>query len=230
MHYEINRRDLLRMTTGVATAPGVANAVNTEELDGDPVRLIEMGIEYELEGEGPFWGTHVGGDPKYFLDEDRVVIPPSLPDEVERRFVKEDGLVGAQDVHTLPVRLSGAGPARKLTTRLVNSRRPVERVQLNHRHSPPEVEIRDRPGNVTAIVEGERHLVRPGDELSVQLPTETVEALVRIETDETLDVSGVPDHRVSNAVEFDHRTVGATPTVTVKDQGKLEVFKINEIV
>lgn len=32
------------------------------------------------------------------------------------------------------------------------------------------------------------------------------------------------------AVAFDHRTVGAPPTVTVKDRGKLEVFKFNEVV
>lgn len=226
--HQINRRKLLK---AAGTAGGLALAGNVQAVTTDhgPVRLVEVGIEYDLPERDDYRRTNIDGNPGYFVDssQERIVLTTPLPDNVERVFQANEHVVGSVGIDSAPTSVTGSDPVHEVITEVRQGRRPTESVHLVEPHRPPRVEIQhDQNGELTLLAEGNRETLEPGVEKTYRLDTQPVVAKTARHTDETADVEGIPEYRLGPKTEYGEVEVEAVPIVSVKDHGELPVVKV----
>jgi len=228
---KINRRKLLK-TTGAVSGFVFAGSVRATKTDYGAVRLVEVGVEYDLPERDDYQRTNVDGDPRYFVDpsQDRIVLTPSLPDHVERVFEVNDHVIGGIGVNSAPVSVTRSGPVRSITTDIGGGRRPTERIQLVDPHQPPSIRIQQGAGGkLTLDVENSRRTLKIGIDERFQLDTRSVTALTAKLTDRTADFDDIPEHRLGRITEYGEVDVQAVPTVSIKDYGEMSVVRIQSL-
>jgi hypothetical protein len=227
MSDNFNRRGVLK-AAGVTGSLVLTGNVQATDTGYGPVRLVEVGIEYDVENRGTYHTSNIDGNPGYFVDSQReaVVLYTPVLEDVARAFEAEDTVIGALDVVSTPARVTRSGPVREITT-IVQQRRPVKRLHLAEPHQPPEVDVRETGDDLVLVAEGGRVAIPYGTETPVELASRTVAARTFTVTDETVEIEAVPEHRWGPRTEYGSVEVEAVPTVTVKDHGELAVEKID---
>lgn len=226
----VNRRDVLKAAgaTGSLVLAGTVQATNTGY---GPVRLVEVGLEYDLPDGHSYHGTNIDGHPGYVVDERerRVVLPPNRPDTTDATFAGADAVVGTDAVRSAPVRVTSPDPTPTLTTGVVDHRRPIKNVHLVEPVVEPTVAVRDASDGLALLANGDRVRLEPGTERSLDLDPVTVVAETFHVTDEIVELPGVPDHRQGPRTDYDRVTVEAKPTVHVRDLGDLPVVEVERV-
>lgn len=99
----IQRRDVLR-TVGAASTFGVVGTVQAAQSDEGSVRLVEMGLKYNLPEGYNYQRVHVEGKSTYHVSGDSVVVDSLAPDEVRDTFVDNDVVVNGMTRRVSPPR------------------------------------------------------------------------------------------------------------------------------
>lgn len=218
----IQRRDVLK-TVGAASAFGVVGTVQGAQSDEGSIRLVEMGVEYDLPGSYNYQRVHVEGKSPYRLDGDSVIVDSIVPDEVRDAFVNNDVVVNGLDQTAIPSETVSTETVKAVPTELAAREDPRELTHLTESHQLPDVRVEVNGNDPIVVAEGVRQTLALGAEREFQLPARTVSAETYRVTDEIAEIEGVPEHMWGPKTEYDSVDVKAVPTVTVRDRGELDL-------
>lgn len=218
----IKRRDVLK-TVGAASALGVFGTVQGAKSDEGSVRLVELGIEYDLPGGHNYQRVHIEGKSPYRVDSDSVVLSSVAPSEVRGTFANNDVVVNGVDATTIPSESTETRTVKAIPTVLAAREDPRELTHLTESHQLPDVRIEVTDDDPTVVAEGVRQTLSPGAERVLKLPSRTVSAETIHVTDETAEIEGVPEHMWGPKTEYGSAEVEAIPTVVVRDRGDLDL-------
>lgn len=218
----IQRRDVLK-TVGAASALGVVGTVQAAKSDEGSVRLVELGIEYDLPGGHNYQRVHIEGKSPYHVDSDSVVLSSVAPDEVRDTFANNDVVVNGVDATTIPSETTETRTVKAIPTGLAAREDPRELTHLTESHRLPDVGVEVTGGEPTVVAEGVRQTLSPGAERTLELPSRTVSAETIRVTDEIAEIEGVPEHMWGPKTEYGAVEVEAVPTVVVRDRGELDL-------
>lgn len=218
----IQRRDVLK-TVGAASAFGVFGTVRGAKSDEGSVRLVELGIEYDLPRGHNYQRVHIEGKSLYSVDGDSVVLSLVAPDEVRDTFANNDVVVNGVDATTIPSETTETETVKAIPTALAAREDPRELTHLTEPHRLPDVGVEVTGDDPTVVVEGVRQTLSPGAERALELPARTVSAETIRVTDEIAEIDGVPEHMWGPKTKYDSVDVEAVPTVVVRDRGELDL-------
>lgn len=228
MSEHINRRDVLK-AAGTASSIAFVNTISATPTDFGPVRLVEVGIEYDLADENPpdpYRRNHVDGCPVYFLDGGRMVLSGGISEDATSLIADNDVIVGTKTVNSPPTAVSDGGKTSSIPITTINRRRPVETLLLEESFRQPTVMVEAVDSQSTVVAGDDRLSLDPGTERTVRLSPRTVAARTFNVTDEKADIEGVPDHRLGLKTEYDQHEVEVQPVVTAADHGELSVVRV----
>lgn len=218
----IQRRDILK-TVGAASAFGVVGTVRGAQADKGSVRLVELGITYDLPQGYKYQRVHVEGKSLYQVDGDTVTLDSLASEEVRSAFVGNDVVVNGVGRTTLPSDTGTIGTVEAVPTALAARNDPHELTHLTESHKLPDVRVEATGDGPTVVAEGVRQTLSPGAEREFLLPTQTVSAETIQVTDEIAEIEGVPEHKWGPKTEYGSVEVEAVPTVKVQDHGELDL-------
>lgn len=229
MTENVKRRDVLR-SAGIAgvgtTAIGSFDLADATPTGFDPVRLVDVGIEYDLP-EGPqYFGTNVSGDSLYTVDDDEVVIHRHVPEGVVSTFEDNGLLFGGVELYTPSTTIAGRQPVEKVPVETTQTRIPRKSISLSEQHNPPKVTVRGPPRNPSLVINGDSTKLSAGEKKSITLDPVELVATTREITDEIVPVEGVPEEEWGPRTEFGEVSVRATPRIKIKDHGELPISQI----
>lgn len=226
--FKINRRNVLK-TVGVTSGLAIAGNVQATKTNLGPIRLVEVGVKYDLQDRNDYRRTNVDGDPQYFVDsQKRIVLRTPLPDSTKDIFKNNRHVVGSFEINSMPADIGGSDPMEAVTTTIAQQRLPTERVRLAEPHQLPQVEVHEENG-VPVLIAGDHHeTLEPGTSESYRLKSQRITAVTARLTDETASIEGIPEYRLGPKTEYDKIELNADPIVTVKDHGDLPVVEIQE--
>jgi len=221
----LNRRDVLAALGGgsIITLTNGAEAVET----GVQTRLVEASIEFDIP-DGNYLATNIDGNPVYVVDEERdtIALFPTRS-EGRDRIISKEAVVAGKSIGQSPTTIGPRGE-KSINTDTLGYRRPTRSVQTDSQISiaDPKINVRNESAIVTAG--DEQFDLRPGDSIEQVLEEQEITVFERSKSEETVSVAGVPDHRESHAIELTPKDVSATPTLQVKNWGKLSVVEITD--
>jgi hypothetical protein len=218
----IQRRDVLK-TVGAASALGVVGTAQGTKSDEGSVRLVELGIEYDLPGGHNYQRVHVEGNPLYRVDGDRVVLDSLASGEVRDTFANNDVVVNGVDATSIPSETTETQTVEAIPTALAAREDPRELTHLTESHRLPDVGVEVSGDDPIVVAEGVRQTLSPGSERVLELPPRTVSAETIHVTDETAEIEGVPEHMWGPKTEYGVVEVEAVSTVVVRDRGELDL-------
>lgn len=219
----LNRRDVLAALGGgsIITLTNGAEAVET----GVQTRLVEASIEFDLP-DGNYLATKIGGNPVYVVDEERdaIALFPTRSEE-RGRIISKEAVVAGKSIRQPPSAIGPRGE-KSIITDTLGYRRPTRSVQIDSPISMAEPKINVLNESAIVTVGDEQFNLEPGDSIEQVLEEQKITVFERSKSEETVSVAGVPDHRETNAIELTPKDVSATPTLQVKNWGKLSVVEI----
>lgn len=230
----LNRREFLKqtsITTGI-TALGV-QPVHAETTDPEAkVRFVEVGIEHALQSSDVS-----GSPPKYPIDEpvrhavdtsnNAVYLKKSMPDEVVSlvKRGKQVVKVSGSGYHSFTTAVLGDTPTRAISTRLGEHYRQLQAMILDEEYRLPAIDVQKGPDDdVVLTVNRSKTVIPTGSERDVVLEPKDVTATFSVVTDERVSRQGVPSRKEPLRQERTTETVTVTPTVKVRNYGKMDVM------
>lgn len=237
MNNQINRRDLMKAAGAASSISLVGNVqarkpkkgpVQLVEVGENPVRFVEVGIEYELQDDHNYQRTNVDGHMGYTYDsnEERVILRHYSPGRAKKVFKNNRRVIGTLGVQPAPGRITSRDPVKTIPTRVVNGRRPVESVNLVEPHQPPRVAINEVNGNLALQVGDTQTPLGSKPETKYSLEPQTVTAETFRVTDEIVKFDDLPDELAGPRTEYDQVEVEVVPKVIVKDRGEVPVVEV----
>lgn len=219
----IQRRDVLK-TVGTASTLGVVGTVHAARSNEGAVRLVEMGMKYDLPDGYNYQRVHVEGKSPYHVDGNSVIVDSVAPNEVQNAFIDNDVVVNGVGRASLAPETQTTGTVQAVPTELAAREDPYELTHLTESHRLPDVRVKVAGENPTVLVEGIRQTLTPGAERELELPARTISAETYTVTDEIAEIEGVPEHMWGPKTEYDSVAVEAVPRVTVRDRGEFDLL------
>lgn len=219
----LTRRKALKLT-GLASGVGLAGLA-TGKQTGNELRLVEAEIEYELPDGPSYHRFHHDSPAPYRVDEDQgvVEITELTSGALREKLSGEKPLVRDQNSENVGAAQLGNKQIKRLPLAFSTRSRLAETVSLAEPVSLPSVRV--RPGQAKARIEtpaGTKE-ISPGNALETKLPSHEVVANTITVLDEKSTDSSIPAHRRGLKEEYGTTTVTATPTLRVRDYGKVAV-------
>lgn len=220
--HNIQRRDVLKAVS-TASAFGTVGTVQGSKARKGSIRLAEIGIEYNLPEGYNYQRVHVEGKSPYYIDGDTVTLSSVVPDKIRDTFVGNDVVVNGVDWTTIPSKTAKSTIAEAIPTSLAARKDPHELTHLTNSHRLPNVQVEVDGNDLIVAVEDIRKRVVPRTEHEFNLDPQIVSAKTYRVTDEIAEIEGVPEHKWGPKTEYESVDVKAVPSVTVRDQGKLDL-------
>lgn len=218
----IQRCDVLK-TVGTASAFGMVGTASGIGSGEGSVRLVEMGIEYDLPEGYNYQRVHVEGISPYNVRNDNVVLTSVAPEKVRETFAGNNVVVNGVDQTTIPSKTTEVETVEAVPTSLAAHEDPYELTHLTESHRLPEIHVEVAGDNPTVVAEGVRETLTQGTETEFKLSSRTVSAETYHVTDEIAEIEGVPEHKWGPKTEYDSVEVKVVPTVKVRDRGELKL-------
>lgn len=209
----INRREILKLI-GASGSIAITGTATASKIDTEPIRLVEVGLRYQLQEEHSYVGAHSEGLPGYYVDEEtkRLLLTPTIGD-ARSVFEETELVVAAPDPGATPHRLTPREQTDILPTSLKNYHRPYERVRLEDPITPPRVQVEDAGGSPRVVAEGIHTTLGTDGSGSIELESRIVSVDTYRITDEIVEIAGVSDHRQGPKKEYDSVQVEAQPVI-----------------
>lgn len=229
MTENFKRRDVLRSAgiAGVGTTAVSGFSLSDATPTGfDPVRLVDVGLAYELP-EGPqYFATNESGDSLYSVIDGEAVIHPYVPEEVVTAFEKNSLLFGAVGVHTPSTTVTGPNPVEKVPTETTQTRVLRRSASLAEQHNPPKITVQGPPQTPSVVIDGDSTKLSPEEERTIELDPVDLVVATKQTTDEVVPIEGVPEDQWGPRTEFGEVRVRATPRVKITDHGELPISQV----
>jgi hypothetical protein len=219
----LTRRKALRLT-GLASGVGLAGLATGKQTENE-LRLIETEIEYQLPDGSSYHRFHHDSAAPYHVDEEQGVVKTTelTPDALREKLSGDKPLVRDQDSENVGAAQFGNKQIEQLPLAFATRSRLAETVSLSEPVSLPSVRV--RPGQSKAKIEtpvGTKE-ISPGNTVETKLPSQEVVANTITVLDEKATDSSIPPHRRGLKEEYGTVSVTATPSLRVRDYGKLSV-------
>lgn len=219
----LTRRKALKLT-GLASGVGLAGLA-TGKQTGNELRLIEAEIEYELPDGPSYHLFHHDSPAPYHVDKERGIIEiTELTSKALREKLSGDkSLVRDQDSENVGGAQLGNKQIKRLPLAFSTRSRLAKTAPLSEPVSLPSIRV--RPGQAKAKIEtpvGTKE-ISPGNTLETKLPSNEVVANTITILDEKTTDSSIPAHRRGPKEEYGTVRVTATPTLRVRDYGRVTV-------
>lgn len=218
----IQRRDVLK-AVGTVSAFGAVGTVRGAQAGESNVRLVEMGVEYNLPSGYNYQRVHTEGLPSYRIDGAALILNPLADADVRNTFVNNDVVINGVGQITGPSQTGEIETAEAIPTALAAREDPIELTHLTESHQLPNVRVEDTGSGLTVVAEDVRQTLAVNDEQEIQLSARPVTAETARVTDEIAEIEGVPEHRWGPKTEYGSVDIEATPTVMVRDRGEFNL-------
>lgn len=223
----VSRRTVLKSASaagaGATVFPGTAAAIENGPGEGT-VRFGDVGVAYRLEADDDLRRADDCVHPQYDVVDDRVVFYTDALTDDHLSVVRSAGdVVAGRQPRSVPADDVGLMDAGFLPTTLGDALHPRRGVVVAGSHSPPAPRVRRAGDDLVVRTRGPAVRVAPGETATVDLDATAVEARTfeRRPTEGTSEK--VPGKTVESGATYvpTTETVAATPTLTVRNHGKL---------
>lgn len=219
----LTRRRALKLT-GLASGVGLAGLA-TGKQTGNELRLVEAEIEYELPNGPSYHLFHHDSSAPYHVDESRSVlkITELTPNALREKLSGDKPLVRDQDSESVGGAQLGNEQIKQLPLAFSTRSRLAETVSLSEPVSLPSLKIRADQAKAKIETPSGTKEISPGNTLETELSShEVVVNTITVKDEKTNDPS-IPPHRRGLKEEYGTVSVTATPTLRVRDYGKMAV-------
>jgi hypothetical protein len=221
----LTRRKALKLT-GLASGVGLAGLATGKQTENE-LRLIETEIKYQLPDGPSYHRFHHDSAAPYHIDEEQAVVKITelTPDVLRGKLTGDKPLVRNQDSEKVEAAQLGSKQIKRLSLAFATRSRLAETVSLSEPISLPSVRVRPRQAKAKVETPAGTQEISPGNTLETELPSHEVVVDTITVKDEQTDDSSIPPHRRGLKEEYGTVSVTATPTLRVRDYGRMAVKK-----